>query len=65
MPKIKTHKGVAKRIKKTANGKLKSKKAFHSHILTKKSPKKKRQLRKKKILSKDYQARYKKVLPYK
>ncbi|MFW5999485.1 MAG: 50S ribosomal protein L35 [Halanaerobiaceae bacterium] len=64
MPKIKTHKGLAKRVKKTSNGKLKSKKSFHGHILTKKSGKRKRQLRKFKILDKSYQNRYKKVLPY-
>ena len=64
MPKIKTHKGIAKRVKKTGNGKLKSKKSFHGHILTKKSGKRKRHLRKFKILDKTYQKRYKKVLPY-
>ncbi len=64
MPKMKTHKGIAKRVKKTSNGKLKSKKGFHSHILTKKSGKRKRKLRQKKILDKTYQTRYKKMLPY-
>ena len=46
MPKLKTKKSAAKRIKVTASGKLKRYKAFHSHILTKKSPKRKRNLRK-------------------
>lgn len=46
MPKMKTNSSAKKRFKRTGNGKLKRKKAFRSHILTKKSPKKKRQLRK-------------------
>jgi large subunit ribosomal protein L35 len=43
---MKTNSSAKKRFKRTGNGKLKRKKAFRSHILTKKSPKKKRQLRK-------------------
>ena len=39
MPKMKTHRGAAKRVKKTATGKLKRMKAFKSHILTKKDRK--------------------------
>lgn len=46
MPKIKTNKSAAKRFKKTSTGKIKRNKAYHSHILTKKSPKRKRHLRK-------------------
>ena len=42
MPKMKTHRGAAKRVKKTGSGKLKRFKAFKSHILTKKSSKRKR-----------------------
>ena len=45
MPKMKTHRGAAKRFKKTASGKLKRWHAFHSHILTKKSSKRKQVLR--------------------
>ena len=45
MPKMKTHKGAAKRLKKTASGKLKRWHAYHSHILTKKSAKRKQTLR--------------------
>ena len=45
MPKMKTHRGAAKRFKVTASGKVKRMKAFKSHILTKKSPKRKRRLR--------------------
>lgn len=44
MPKMKSHSGASKRFKKTANG-FKHKQAFKSHILTKKSTKRKRQLR--------------------
>ena len=46
MPKIKTNKGALKRFKRTATGKLVRNKAFASHILTKKSRKRKRNLRK-------------------
>ena len=45
MPKMKTHRGAAKRIKQTASGKLKRRRAYHSHILGKKSTKRKRRLR--------------------
>lgn len=44
MPKMKTHRGAAKRFKKTASG-FKRKQAFKNHILTKKDTKRKRQLR--------------------
>jgi large subunit ribosomal protein L35 len=46
MPKMKTHKGAKKRFKITGSGKVKRMKAFKSHILTKKSSKRKRHLRK-------------------
>ena len=46
MPKMKTHRGAAKRFKKTGTGKLKRAKAFKSHILTKKTTKRTRNLRK-------------------
>jgi large subunit ribosomal protein L35 len=45
MPKLKTHRGAAKRIKRTATGKLKRHHAYASHILSKKSRKRKRNLR--------------------
>ena len=44
MPKMKTHRGAAKRFKKTGSGKLQRNHAFHSHILTKKSPGRKAKL---------------------
>ena len=46
MPKMKTKSSAAKRFKKTGTGKLKRNKAYKSHILTKKSQKRKRNLRK-------------------
>ncbi len=52
MPKMKSHRGAKKRFKKTASGKLKRKKAYHSHILNKKSTKRKRNLRKATLVSK-------------
>ena len=42
MPKMKTHSGAKKRFKKTGTGKLKARHAYSSHILEKKSPKRKR-----------------------
>ena len=46
MPKLKTHRGAAKRFKKTASGKLRGRRAYSSHILEKKSPKRKRKMAK-------------------
>ncbi len=45
MPKIKTNRGAAKRFSRTASGKLKHRQSHRSHMLTKKSTKRKRQLR--------------------
>lgn len=50
--KMKSHRGAMKRFKLTGTGKIKRHKAYKSHILTKKSPKRKRGLRKSTILSK-------------
>ena len=44
MPKMKTHRGLAKRVKRTASGRLKRKKAYHRHMLVSKTRKRKRQL---------------------
>jgi len=44
MPKLKSHRGLAKRVKVTATGKIKRAKAYHSHLLSSKSPKQKRRL---------------------
>lgn len=45
MPKLKTHRGAAKRFRKTASGAIKRRAAYRNHILTKKSTKQKRHLR--------------------
>ncbi|MCL5290365.1 MAG: 50S ribosomal protein L35 [Eubacteriales bacterium] len=63
MPKIKTHRGAAKRFKRTATGKLKVFHAFHSHILGKKTPKRKRNLRKSSIVSPADAGRLNRLLP--
>ena len=63
MPKMKTHRGAAKRIKKTASGKFKKSKAFKSHILGKKSAKRKRNLRKSNIVSKSEVKKLRLLLP--
>ncbi len=51
MPKMKSHSGAKKRFKRTATGKLQSRHAFSSHILEKKTPKRKRRFRKDKPLA--------------
>ena len=51
MPKMKTHKGAKKRFKVTGSGKVKRGRAFKSHILTKKHPKRKRHLRRSDLVS--------------
>jgi len=51
VPKQKTHKGAAKRFKVTAGGKVVRQHSMHSHILTKKSTKRKRHLRKSTVVS--------------
>jgi len=64
MPKMKTKKGVAKRFKVSATGKIKRRKAFKSHILTKKSAKRKRNLRQATLVSNGDYERIKKLIPY-
>lgn len=61
---MKSHRGAAKRFKKTGTGKLKRAKAFKSHILTKKSSKTKRNLRKTGYVAKSEVKVMKKLLPY-
>jgi len=63
MPKQKTHRGAAKRFKRTASGKFKRSKAFKSHILTKKTTKRKRQLDMPGMVSKADQKRVERMLP--
>ena len=62
MPKMKTNSGAKKRFKQTASGRLKREKAFHSHILTKKSPKRKRDLRKSTLVDPADSPRMKRML---
>jgi large subunit ribosomal protein L35 len=64
MPKIKTNKGALKRFKRTATGRLVRNKAFASHILTKKSRKRKRNLRKSTTVDKTNIKQVARLLPY-
>ena len=64
MPKMKTNSGAKKRFKKTGSGKIKRKKAFKSHILTKKSSKRKRKLGKDTLVDKADQKAIEKLIPY-
>lgn len=64
MPKMKTKRGAAKRFKKTGSGKIKRSKAFTSHILTKKSTKRKRNLRKSGLVDSANAPTIRKILPY-
>ncbi|MFH2050396.1 MAG: 50S ribosomal protein L35 [bacterium] len=63
MPKMKTLRGAAKRFRKTASGKIKRHKAYKTHILTKMSPKRTRQLRKATLVSKADSKRVNRMLP--
>ena len=65
MPKMKTHRGAAKRFKKTGSGLIKRAKAYASHLLGSKSPKRKRKLRKAGLVSEVEQKRISKLIPYK
>ena len=62
MPKMKTHSGAKKRFKLTATGKIRGHKAFSSHILEKKSPKRKRRMGQPAVISKVDEPRIKKML---
>jgi len=66
MPKLKTHKGAAKRVKVTGTGKFIREAQFSgcSHILTKKSPKRIRKFRKQLVVDKTDTRRLKRLLPY-
>jgi len=64
MPKLKTKRSAAKRFKKTASGKVKRRKAYHTHILTKKSTKRKRGLRKGTLVSPADMDRVTAMLPH-
>lgn len=62
MPKMKTNSGAKKRFSLTGTGRVKRKRAFASHILTKKSPKRKRHLREATLVSKVDEARIKRLI---
>lgn len=64
MPKIKTRKSAAKRFKVTGTGEFKRSKSHKSHILEKKSPTRKRNLRKAGLVSKSDHERVSRMLPY-
>ena len=65
MPKIKTHRGAAKRFKKTASGKFVRHSAFKRHLLGSKTTKRKRQLAKATLVSDADKGTLQKMLPYK
>ncbi len=64
MPKMKTNRSAEKRFKKTGTGKLKRNKAYKQHILTKKSTKRKRNLRQTAMTDETNVKNMKKILPY-
>ncbi len=55
MPKIKTHKGLQKRVKVSPNGKIKRQKAFAGHLMSGKSGNRKRDLRRKTLITENYE----------
>lgn len=64
MPKLKTNRGVSKRVRKTASGRLKRRHAFRSHIAITKSPKRKRQLRRSTVIAPSDQGKFRRLVPY-
>ena len=62
MPKIKTSRGAAKRFRKTGRGKFKRSKAYRGHLLTGKSAKRKRGLRKSELVDKADKAKVRRLL---
>ena len=64
MPKIKTNRGAAKRFKITGSGKIVRNKAFSSHILTKKTTKRKRRLRKSALVDASNTRQLVRLIPY-
>ena len=64
MPKMKTNRGAAKRFKATGSGRIRRSKAFSSHILTKKSSKRKRNLRKSGLIDTTDTKAVRRMLPY-
>jgi large subunit ribosomal protein L35 len=64
MPKMKTKRAAAKRFKRTGTGKVKRRHNYKDHILTKKSPKRKRKLRKAGLIAKADLGRIARAMPY-
>ncbi|MEA3485109.1 MAG: 50S ribosomal protein L35 [Candidatus Aerophobetes bacterium] len=64
MPKLKTHRGSMKRFKRTKKGKIKRSRAYAGHLKTKKSSKKKREMRRGALLNKGDTKRVKRLIPY-
>lgn len=64
MPKIKTHSGAAKRFKRSGSGKIRRHHAYTSHILTKKDPKRKRNLSKPTNVSSADKPEIQRLIPY-
>lgn len=64
MPKVKTNRGAAKRFRKTGTGKIRRNKAFTSHILTKKTTKRKRDLRQSVLVHKSDHRNIAQLIPY-
>ncbi|MEW6218211.1 MAG: 50S ribosomal protein L35 [Thermodesulfobacteriota bacterium] len=64
MPKMKTNRGAAKRFRPTGGGQMMASKANHSHILTKKTTKRKRGLRKAEVVDDANRRGLKRLLPY-
>ena len=64
MPKMKTKRGAAKRLKATGSGKLKRHKGWKSHLLEAKQPQRRRRLRKAALVAKPDEKRLKRLVPY-
>ena len=64
MPKMKTNRGAAKRFKATGSGRIRRAKAYSSHILTKKTTKRKRNLRKTTLIAEVDQRAVRRMCPY-
>jgi large subunit ribosomal protein L35 len=64
VPKMKTHRGAAKRFKGTGGGRFKRNQGYHGHLGTHKSAKKKRQLRQSTLVDRSDEGRLRRLLPY-
>jgi len=64
MPKVKTHSGAKKRFKKLKSGLIKAASPFKRHLLTKKSPKRKRDMRRAMYISSRFEGHVAPLLPY-